>query len=323
MSLSSPLHCGTSGWAFPHWDGVVYPRPRPRLFHELERLARFFDTVEIPAGSPPKPEITRLWIHRVSSNPNFLFTARLPRRFTYDRNLDAAEVEAFKEGLRPLAQVGKLGCLVMQFPWSFRFTRENRDFFIQLRRTFHEFPLVAEMRHSSWMLDEALGTFVDYHVGFANIDQPQFMKAMPPTAFLTSPIGYVRLEGRNHPERFREFDEVDDPARPQDYYYTQAELQDWTARIERIRTYAKRTFVVLCNDGDGKAVVNGLQLQHLLDRQRPLAPRPLLAAYREELRGFLAEGPKQESLFTMPAAPHTARPTAPSILQPRSRRAVA
>ncbi len=85
----------------------------------------------------------------------------------------------------------------MQFPWSFRFTAENKDFFIRLRRAFHEFPLVAEMRHSSWMAEEAVGVFLDYRVGFCNIDQPEYTRAMPPTAYLTSGVGYVRLHGRN------------------------------------------------------------------------------------------------------------------------------
>ena len=31
----------------------------------------------------------------------------------------------------------------MQFPWTFRYTEENRAFFIKLRRAFREFPLVA------------------------------------------------------------------------------------------------------------------------------------------------------------------------------------
>lgn len=307
MAPSSPsaLLCGTAGWAYPDWDGIVYPRPRPRHFHELEHLARFVDAVEINTSfyGALKPEITKLWIQRVSQNRNFLFTVKLGRRFTHERILDAADVEQFKAGLRPLAQAGRLGCVLMQFPWSYRFTEENRDYFIELRRAFHEFPLVAEMRHASWMFDEALGTFIDYHVGFVNIDQPQYTKAMPPTAFLTSGIGYVRLHGRNNPDTWaREQD------RKHDYCYSETELREWMTRIERIRVHARQTFVVFNNDGNGKAVVNALQMQHLLDRQKPLAPRPLLAAYREQLRGFLAEGPKQESLFAMPVRRQGAQP---------------
>jgi len=51
---------------------------------------------------------------------------------------------------------------------------------------FPRFALVAEMRHSSWIHDEALGTLVDHGIGFCNIDQAEYTKATPPTAFLTS-----------------------------------------------------------------------------------------------------------------------------------------
>ena len=64
---------------------------------------------------------------------------------------------------------------------------------------------MAEMRHGSWMHEEALGTLIDYHVGFANIDQAAYTKAMPPASILTSPIGYVRLHGRNPQDWQREF----------------------------------------------------------------------------------------------------------------------
>ena len=105
----------------------------------------------------------------------------------------------------------------MQFPWSFRFTVENREFLIRLRRTFSEFPLVAEMRHSSWMAEEAVGTFLDYRIGFCNIDQPDYTRAMPPTAFLTSGIGYVRLHGRNPKNSLGGFNPAAPRLRQHDY----------------------------------------------------------------------------------------------------------
>ena len=41
------------------------------------------------------------------------------------------------------------------------------------------------------MAEEAIGTFIDYRVGFCNIDQPEYTRAMPPTALLTS-AGFPR-----------------------------------------------------------------------------------------------------------------------------------
>ena len=251
----SVVFCGPSGWSF----GSELTSGRKQ--HPLQYVAEHFDVVEIhdSFSEAVRPELSRVWLRKVAGNKNFQFTAKLHRRFTHDRLLDPTDVAAWKEGLWPLLRAGRLGCLLMQFPWSFRYTKENREFFIRLRRTFHEFPLAAEMRHSSWMLDEAVGTFIDYRVAFCNIDQPVYTKAMPPTAFLTSAIGYVRLHGRN---AFNWFG--GGKAHRYDYLYSDAELADWKSRIERIPGFASKIFVITNNDAGAKAMMNGLQLRSML-----------------------------------------------------------
>ena len=256
----SVIYCGPSGWAFAN------ELASGRKQHPLQYVAEHFDSVEIhdSFSEAVKPELSRVWLRKVERNPQFQFTAKLHRRFSHDRLLDAAEVAKYKEGLWPLLRAGRLGCLLMQFPWSFRYTKENREFFVRLRRTFHEFPLAAEMRHASWMLDEAVGTFIDYKVGFCNIDQPTYTKAMPPTAFLTSSIGYVRLHGRNAFNWFGADRNVATPRHRYDYLYSDAELADWKNRIERISGFASKVFVITNNDAGAKAMVNGLQLRSML-----------------------------------------------------------
>jgi uncharacterized protein YecE (DUF72 family) len=295
----NPIHCGPAGWSYAHWNGVVYPKAKPRGFHPLEFLAGYLDAVEINTSfyQPLKPEVARLWVTKVAANPRFLFTAKLHRRFTHDRVLDPAEMAVFREGLMPLLKSAKLGALLMQFPWSFRFTEENRDFFIRLRRAFHEFPLVAEMRHDSWMLDEALGTFIDYRVGFCNIDQPEYTRAMPPASFLTSGIGYVRLHGRNPANALGAYSQDAPRQRQHDYLYNARELAEWAARVERLRRSAERTFVITNNDPGGKSVVNALQLQRALETGRDLAPPDLRGRYRGVLSDFRTGRPEQNLLF--------------------------
>ena len=299
MSLPKNLYCGPCGWSYPHWNGTVYPKNRSRGFHSLEYISRYFDAVEINTTfyQAIRPEITRLWIKKVENNEKFLFSAKLNRRFTHDRVLDTAEVTAFKDGLWPLLRAKKLGCLLMQFPWTFRYTEENRAFFIKLRRTFREFPLVAEMRHSSWSHDEAVGTLIDHRVGFCNIDQAAYTKAMPPTEFVTSPIGYVRLHGRNPQDWTQEFGASAHAASRHDYLYTAEELAEWRDRIERIHRYTAFTFVFTNNDIGGKAVVNGIQLAELLGDDRRRAPADLARRFPMELAGLRTDRPTQPCLF--------------------------
>ncbi|HTC89245.1 MAG TPA: DUF72 domain-containing protein [Bryobacteraceae bacterium] len=299
MPLPRTLYCGPSGWSYPHWNGIVYPRLKPRGFHPLEDLSTFFDAVEINTSfyQPIQPELASLWVKKVANNPKFLFTVKLGRRFTHERSLRAVEIGNFKEGLWPIHRSRKLGCLLMQFPWSFRYTEENRAFVIALRRAFHEFPLVAEMRHSSWLHEEALGTLIDYRVGFANIDQAPYTKGMPPASLLTSRIGYVRLHGRNPQHWEREFGRPARATAAHDYLYSGKELEEWKQRVEKIQEHAATTFVFANNDAGGKSVVNALQLAQILGNDRRLAPAQLIEQFPEELADFRAKFPVQDALF--------------------------
>ncbi len=263
MPPSPSLRVGPSGWEYPGWKGVVYPARQPGRAHPLEYLSRSVDVVEIESTfrRPLRPEVARLWLSKVARNPSFQFTAVLGRRFSYERSLDPVEVARFKEGLRPLLGAGRFGCLLLQFAWAFRFTPENREFLIQLRRAFHEFPMAVEMRHASWMAEEALGTLIDYRLGFANIDQPPQASAMPASALVTSSIGYVRLHGGDRDYWRREFESA--PGLD-NYLYSPAELGQWKQRIEHVQAHARTTFVILANPAAGRSVVNGLQMAALL-----------------------------------------------------------
>ena len=298
--MSPSLYIGTAGWAYPHWSGVVFPKSHTPGHHALEVVSSHLDMVEVNSSFYQflKPEIVKLWMRKVEANPRFLFTAKLHQRFTHARILDPKEIAAFKEGLLPLMRGKKLGSVLMQFPWSYRFTAENRDFFIRLSREFREFPLAAEMRHSSWMAEEAVGTFLDYRVGFCNIDQPEYTRAMPPTAFLTSGTGYVRLHGRNPDNALGGYDGHATRMRQHDYLYSQAELTEWAQRIEHVQRYAEHTFVVFNNDAGGKSFVNALQLRAAMTGSHVNAPKELRRRFPVQLSGFGPGQEQQQCLFS-------------------------
>lgn len=269
------LGIGPSGWQYPHWEGVIFPKRKARALHPLEFLASQFDAVEISSSfeTEIRQEVARLYVDKVKANPKFQFTARLHKRFTHERDLTSDAVEQHSIGLRELKRGKRLGAVLLQFPWSFRYTRENREYLISLRRAFHEFPLVAEMRHESWMSAEATGTLIDYHVGFCNLDQPEHIKSMPPTAFLTSPVAYFRLHGRQRAWWWNEYrqstrtqEELNRTGRTIGYAYSPAELTEWQQRVEQVAGIAERTFVFFTNDGGGQSVINALQFKAMLER---------------------------------------------------------
>jgi uncharacterized protein YecE (DUF72 family) len=150
------------------------------------------------------------------------------------------------------------------------------------------------MRHSSWAQDEALGMLIDYRIGFCNIDQAAYTKAMPPSAHLTSEIGYVRMHGRN-PLDWMPLSTQ--PAARHDYLYSTAELIEWKARIDQIARFAARTFVITNNDVGAKSVVNALQFAAIFGDDRRIAPAGLIRKYPLELTSYHSAQSFQTHLF--------------------------
>jgi uncharacterized protein YecE (DUF72 family) len=300
MAPAVNLNVGPAGWSRPEWRSAVYSSSAARGWHPLSVLAGYVNLAEIDSTfeEPLKPEIAGLYAKKVEANPDFLFTALLGRRFTHDRNLEESAVAAWRRGFQPLRDSCRLGALVLQFPWAFRFTQENRDFLVRLRRAFHDFPLAAEMRHDSWLRDEAITTLVNYHISLVNIDQPQFFRAMPPQASLTSGVAVVRLHGRANPAAFQEFDKRPDTS----YLYDLDELLEWKPRLERLAANAARTLVVTTNASMGRSLVNALQIREILGQRNLEAPAALLANYPAELAAFRAQRPVQQVLLPARAA---------------------
>ena len=145
------------------------------------------------------------------------------------------------------------------------------------------------------MHEEALGTLIDYHVGFANIDQAAYTKAMPPSSFVTSPIGYIRLHGRNPADWQREFGRASRPIAAHDYLYSKKELLEWKPRIEHVQQHSARTFVFANNDVGGKSVANALQLRQMLGDERRSRSGGLDRAVSERTGGlsFRPAGPER------------------------------
>ncbi len=304
-SAPAQIRFGPAGWSYDDWDGLVYPSPRPRGFHPAEYLAEFFDTIELNTTfyQPPRPEVVRGWARRVERNPNFKFTAKLWQRFTHDRSATREDEKVFKRALDPLMEAGRLGALLVQFPWSFRNTRPNREYVGGLVVEFMEYPLALEVRHASWNQPVIFQMLRGLGVGFCNIDQPVIGRSLAPSSQATAPIGYVRLHGRNY-ERW--FTAEDHPEERYNYLYSLAELDPWAERIKNLATAAAAVYVITNNHFRGKAVANALQLITLVRGGKVSVPETLLDEY-PELRSIAAEPaaallPQPGSLFEEPAA---------------------
>jgi uncharacterized protein YecE (DUF72 family) len=294
------IKIGIAGWSYSDWEGIVYPRPAPHGFHALEYMSQFFDVVEVNSSfyQPPRAENTRLWARQVEANPRFHFTAKLWRGFTHERNATRQDEKVFKAGLAPLASAGRLGALLLQFPWSWKYNRQNREYLGALVVQFMEYPLVIEVRHSSWNKPEVFRLLEDLGAGICNIDQPVIGRSIAPGSKSTSGVGYVRLHGRNYEHWFAENQR---PEERYNYLYTTAELEPWLERILAIAAKTRVTYVVTNNHYGGKGVVNSLQLIHML-RHQPVAMPEGLSNHFPVLRPIektasAAAQPWQQSLM--------------------------
>ena len=184
-----------------------------------------------------------------------------------------------------MLESGKLGAVLLQFPWSFRRTDENREWLADVAKTFGHYPLVLEVRHLSWNTPELYAGLAERGIGFVNIDQPLFHDSIKPSSVSTAPVGYVRVHGRNYKDWFRENAGRD--AR-YDYLYPPGELEPWAQRTREIAAEppTEDVFVVTNNHYRGKAVANALMLQSMIEGRKVPGPPPLFDEYGDVLEGY-------------------------------------
>lgn len=288
------IRVGPAGWDYPDWQGIVYPGPKSKRFDPLAYLSHYFRTIEINSTfyGPASVKTARSWASRVAHAADFRFTAKLWRRFTHERDtaFSAAEVKTARDGFDVLAAAGKLGAVLLQFPWSFRNDGPANEWLRDLFDAFAGLPLVVEVRHASWNDPDLLEWLEERGVGLVNIDQPLFGSSIKPAAHATARIGYVRLHGRNYRDWFRQKATRDERY---DYLYSARELEPWVGRIREIaaRPATGEVYAVTNNHHLGKAIVNAEMIEAMLLGSCVRAPPELYERYRAALEPYAVPSP--------------------------------
>src|SRR6185295_1333183 len=111
-----------------------------------------------------------------------------------------ADLDEFRRGIGPLADAGKLGALLAQFPPSFKDTPASRDYLASLLTGLSGFQVAVELRHRSWSdaIGETLALLNPFHAAWVQIDEPKFKFSIRQN-YLPNVEGfyYMRLHGRN------------------------------------------------------------------------------------------------------------------------------
>jgi uncharacterized protein YecE (DUF72 family) len=278
------LRVGTSGWNYPTgrgtWNGIFYPLPEDRQpgFDELAFYAERFNVVEVNSTfyGQPRANVSLGWARRTPAD--FEFTVKLYQKFTHpgmttdSTPVSAADVDAFKGGIDPLAAAGKLGPILAQFPSSFHRSPEAVGYLEWLLRTFANYSLAVELRHASWS-DAAAGTRALLDAGRAawvQIDEPKFQSSIRQDLSMdSSELLYVRFHGRNAAQWW-DHEQAEDRY---NYYYSTKELAPIADKVREAQQAKKKAYLLLNNHFSAQAVANATTLKKMLD-EPVTAPMP-------------------------------------------------
>ena len=254
------IYLGTSGFSYDDWVGNFYPVGIPKR-EWLTYYAREFNACEINSTFYALLKPSSLKAMAEKTGDGFLFSIKANQKMTHQWEDNAPIFEAFCQVLEPIISTRKLGCILAQFPYSFKFNRRNWDYLGLFRERLGELPLVIEFRNAQWIRSEVFNWFRQQDLGFCCVDEPQLPHLLPPLAQVTSKIGYIRFHGRNsakwwqHEHAYERYD----------YSYTSQELSEWLPKIQKLDSLAEKTFIFANNHWRGQAVSTIRQLRVMLD----------------------------------------------------------
>ena len=312
VTARSRLRFGTCGWADRSLlaCGRFYP---PKVARDAKQRLRFyadhFDLVEVDSTyyALPARDTVVGWAHGVPSGFTFdvkayaLMTghqaaartlppdlrAHLPAHLSDAPRLSAHELDPgllrevdarFLDVTAPLADAGKLGVVLFQFPPWFGPSRESHQVLAGLRARMPGRELAVELRNaawaSSWHRAETLALLTAERLDWVAVDEPQgFPSSVPPIVAVTGRVAIARFHGRNRATwAVRNATAAD----RMNWAYTDAELAEWLPRLERLAGAADEVHVLMNNCHEDKAIRSAVRLRELTGGK---APAPMLPGF--------------------------------------------
>ena len=240
MASRRPIHIGCSGWVYPHWKERFYKDVPQRAW--LDHYAHHFDTVEINNTfyRLPKPSAVEGWVQH--SPPEFVFAVKVSRYMTHIKRLTMVErgLKRFYEPLEALAESGKFGPLLWQFPQNF-----HRDVH-RLSGALEVLPPgrhAFEFRHQSWFTDEVYELLREHGAALVIGDESSRWISTPHVR--TADWTYLRF---HHGSRGRHGN------------YSESEIATWARRVSQWRRDTE-VYAYFNNDWEGYAIRNAKRLK--------------------------------------------------------------
>ncbi len=171
------------------WKDIFYPPEVPSK-HWFEYYSTQFDSFEINSSFYKMPTVRSLkgWANRTPED--FIFSIKVPKEITHIRRL--TDCTGLLDEFYGIATEGlgeKLGCILFQFPPSFRYSEENLKLLTQSVRP--GFEIAVEFRNETWWRQETYDTLEATGVTFCIASYPK----LPFVFIKTSDTGFIRLHG--------------------------------------------------------------------------------------------------------------------------------
>lgn len=243
------IHIGTSGWSYKDWKGVFYPDNVPPTDY-LSHYAQQFDTVEVDSTfyGIPRQSTVEKWFRQTPDH--FIFTLKVPQVITHEKRLQNCEPE-WEQFFSTVSLLGqKLGPLILQFDYKFRFGPHFAALEAFLQKHSSKHRLAVEIRNKDWHRDAFYQMLQTFGVALVLND----LYYMPRVVRLTADFTIVRLLGNRKQI-------------PDDFSRVRVErsrdLEWWTEQIERFLQKNLEVYVYSNNRYQGHAPAT---IRDLLER---------------------------------------------------------
>jgi uncharacterized protein YecE (DUF72 family) len=257
--VAGTLLIGTSGFSYKDWKGPFYPEKLSDR-NMLSYYALHFRAVEVNSTYYHIPPPRNIDAMVKKSEGKVEFVVKAHQDITHNREKADEAIPKLIEAIEPMRASRTLGCVLLQFPFSFKHTKEGESFLLSVKERFGAIPLVAEFRHAGWIEEPVFELLKKNRIGFCCVDEPRLPNLPPPVATATSDIGYVRFHGRNRAKWWRH----GEASERYDYLYSEEELKEWLPKIRALLSVAEKVYAFFNNHPGGKAVANAKMLERMM-----------------------------------------------------------
>jgi uncharacterized protein YecE (DUF72 family) len=236
------VRIGTSGWVYPHWQGVFYPEDLPRSGW-FEYYARQFKTVEINNTFYRLPQEKTFEAWAAQAPPGFCYAVKANRYLTHMKKLKP-DPEALHKFLGRARRLGRcLGPILWQLPPGWHANPQRLAEHAQglPKDLIHAF----EFRDADWFRPEIRQVLAKHELTFCIYDVVE--GACP--LWVTGSTVYLRFHGA---------------AVKYGGGYGEARLEPWAERIRQWNAEGRDVYAYFNNDLGGFAPDDARTLRRLL-----------------------------------------------------------